>query len=433
MFRTVRGTRDVLPDEMRKRVRIFNIAREIFHLFGYEEIQTPTIEYFDLLALKIGDEIRHRMYVFQDLKGRKLALRPEMTTSVARLVSTKMRNLPKPIRLSYIANCFRYDNPQAARYREFWQVGFELIGSDKPCADAEILAISEKLIDKIGLSEKTMKIGHVGILRSLLENEGINEHEQNLILGLIDKGKHEDALCKLKELRVSDTCINKISRLFALRSDSLEKVYNEARKILIDYPEASEHLENLREIIELFNFYSPKAKLSIELGFARGLEYYTGMIFEIYVPSLNVAIGGGGRYDNLLGIVSSENLPAVGSSIGVDRALIALATKHTPDANRRRIFITATSRELYGKAIQVASLLREDGIQAELDVQLKGLRGSLSYANRKGFLYAIILAPKEIESNSVIIKNLENGMQQIVKLEALPSFFRESVFPSEPQ
>ena len=145
-YETVRGMRDFLPEDLAKRRRIEDEVRRIFTLYGYGEIETPLVESFALLSAKAGEEIRHRMYEFKDLGGRRIALRPEMTASVARIVATKLRSEPKPLRLGYVSNCFRYDNPQMGRYREFWQAGYELFGSNKPEADVEILTICYDLL-----------------------------------------------------------------------------------------------------------------------------------------------------------------------------------------------------------------------------------------------------------------------------------------------
>jgi len=150
-YRPVRGMRDFLPEDLAQRRFVEAKVRDCFTSYGYEEIETPVLESFDLISAKAGDEIRHRMYAFDDLGGRKVALRPEITPSIARVVANKLRTAVKPLRLGYIANCFRYDNPQKGRYREFWQAGFELFGSSHPVADAEVIAVNNELMQAAGI------------------------------------------------------------------------------------------------------------------------------------------------------------------------------------------------------------------------------------------------------------------------------------------
>ena len=168
-YTSLRGMRDLLPEALAKKHVVVNTIRKCFRLYGYREIETPVLESLRLLNAKSGEEIRHRLYSFKDLGGREIALRAEMTPSVARIVANEMRTIAKPLRLGYIANCFRYDNPQMGRHREFWQAGFELFGSPRTEADTEIIMVNHDLMTRLGFRDFTIKIGHVGILRSLLE------------------------------------------------------------------------------------------------------------------------------------------------------------------------------------------------------------------------------------------------------------------------
>ena len=164
-FKTVRGMRDFLPEEAKIMKYIEDKARKVAELYGYQEIITPVVESYELLAAKAGEEIRSRMFAFRDLGDRMVALRPEFTASVARLVATTLRNEPKPLRLFSVGSVYRYDEPQRGRYREFWQSNYELMGSDKPEADAEIIMLTNSLMNAVGLRNCTFKIGHVGVLR----------------------------------------------------------------------------------------------------------------------------------------------------------------------------------------------------------------------------------------------------------------------------
>ncbi len=189
-FKTVRGMRDLLPKDAEKMRHTQQVARDLAVLYGYQEILTPVVESHELLAAKSGEEIRQRMYTFTDLGGRKVALRPEFTASVARLVATRLRNAPKPLKLFSVGSLYRYDEPQFGRSREFWQANYELMGSDMPEADAEILLITDHLLRQLGLHNFYFKIGHIGILRGILNQEGIIEEQQNQIMQMLDKKRY---------------------------------------------------------------------------------------------------------------------------------------------------------------------------------------------------------------------------------------------------
>ena len=280
-FRTVKGMRDFLPEDLAKRKFVEEKVRECFKLYGYEEIETPTLESFDLISAKAGDEIRHRMFILNDLSGRKLALRPEITPSIARIVANKLRTEAKPLKLGYIANCFRYDNPQMGRYREFWQAGFELFGSNQPIADAEIFSINSDLMKRSGFSDFFIKIGHVGVIRGVLSDEGIDEADQNRIMGLIDQQKTTKALIIIKKLNVSKNCLNTIKSLFKLKGTNWKQILVESKRNLQQNNKALTALENLEEIIILARMGGVETDFFLDLGFTRGLEYYTGNVFEI--------------------------------------------------------------------------------------------------------------------------------------------------------
>ncbi|MDH5793335.1 MAG: ATP phosphoribosyltransferase regulatory subunit, partial [Candidatus Bathyarchaeota archaeon] len=197
-FKTVRGMRDFLPEEAKMMKYIEGKARKIAELYGYKEIITPVVESYKLLAAKAGEEVRLRMYAFKDLGGRMVALRPELTPSVARLVATTLRNEPRPFRLFCMGSLYRYDEPQQGRYREFWQSNFELMGSNKPEADAEIIMLTNSLMEAVGLKNCVFKVGHVGVLRGILSQEKVDEKTENEVMQLMDKKQYDDALKLVK-------------------------------------------------------------------------------------------------------------------------------------------------------------------------------------------------------------------------------------------
>ncbi|MBS7625273.1 histidine--tRNA ligase [Candidatus Bathyarchaeota archaeon] len=419
---TVRGMRDLLPDETWRLRFIEGCARRLAELYGYEEVITPIIEYYELLAAKIGEENRKRMYVFEDLGGRKVALRPEFTASIARLVSTRMVSAPKPIRLFSFGSLYRYDEPQLGRYREFWQANYELIGSDKPEADAEILSLTSDFLEAVGLRNYVIKINHVGVLRGILGHEGISEDGQNSIMQLLDKKDWDGALKLAEDYGASQRCVETLKRLFNLRSEDKNAVFKGVSEAVEGYPSALEALDNFSGIIDLVERIGLKIRFQFEASFARGLEYYTGVIFEVYVPELNIAVGGGGRYDRLIGLFGGIDMPAIGVAFGVDRIMLAMEEQgvNPPKPERKRVLVVAVDENNVADALKIAVALRRHGVQAEIDVMRRGLSRALSDADRRRIAYAIIVGPKELGEGKVILRDMRNKVQEEIRIEDLP-------------
>jgi histidyl-tRNA synthetase len=419
--------RDLLPPSVRKKRYVIDVIREIMEVYGYEEVETPTVEFFDVLSVKVGDEIRHRMYVFHDRKGRKLALRPEMTCPIARLVSTRLRTMPKPIRLAYVANCFRYDEPQAGRYREFWQAGFELIGSRYPEADAEILSISDDIMRRLAFRSHYFTIGQIGILRGIVSGEKIPRLNQNEILTLIDKGKRDEALILLKRLKVSEKCLKTVEKIFKLKGDP-RTILKSGEEVLTKYPKSLETLKNLGDILDIF-LPNTETKIRVDLGMARGLEYYTGMIFEVFVPDFKIALNGGGRYDNLIELFGGGDLPAVGCSLGIDRIVLAMKKYDLFQLLPKigKILIVCLDPSLHVGALSIASKLRRKGFCVEVDTLRRKIKRALSFANRQGYAFTILVGPREFRNNEVIVRDMLRGIQQSISIEKLPHFLHEKI------
>ncbi|MEM2912181.1 MAG: histidine--tRNA ligase, partial [Candidatus Bathyarchaeia archaeon] len=368
-LKMVRGMRDFLPQEAEMLRLIEGKARKIAKLYGYKEIITPVVESYELLAAKSGEEVRSRMYAFKDLGGRKVALRPEFTASVARLVATTLRNAPKPLRLLCIGSLYRYDEPQKGRFREFWQSNFELMGSEKPEADAEILLLTNSLMKSVGLRNYAFKIGHIGVLRGILNREGLTEDVQNRALQLMDKKQYEDALNLVKDAGVSEKCWMLLQKMVNVRGCNLSNVLGEMKRLVEDYGEASEAVDNLTKIIELVS-KAHDLDIMVDAGFARGLEYYTGMIFEVYVSELDIALAGGGRYDKLVELFGGEPTPAVGVAHGLDRIMLALQEQRASlnIQGEKTVMVVSVSETLNHEALRISEILRAEGIPVEVEV-----------------------------------------------------------------
>lgn len=421
MFNTVRGMRDLLPIEAEKMRYIEQVSRDLSKLYGYDEIITPVLESYDLLAAKTSEEIRERMYTFKDLGDRKVAMRPEFTASIARLISTKMRNEPKPMRFFSVGSLYRYDEPQYGRYREFWQSNYELFGSDRPEADAEILMLTNNLLEKLELKNYLFKIGHTGILRGVLNQEGLDDEKQNNLRQLLDKKSWEEALEFAQDTGVSQQCLGILKSLLETKGEDVFNVLEGVKETVTKYEEAVCAVDNLWKIIELIKESGEKIELTVEAGFARGLEYYTGMIFEAYIPGLDIALGGGGRYDRLIEIFGGEPIPAVGVAQGIDRIALALTKQKvsTKLHKKKSIVVISVKEATMAKALELSSLLRKAGLLVEVAVMGRSISKALADANRRKVAYAVIVGPKELEQEKVVLREMKNSTQQTVLISKL--------------
>jgi len=417
-FRPVRGMRDFLPKDAEMMRYVEQVARELAQLFGYREVITPALESYELLAAKSGEEIRQRMYAFKDLGGRKVALRPEFTASIARLVVTKMMYEPKPLKLFCLGRLYRYDEPQYGRFREFWQSNYELIGSSNPEADAEILTVTHDLMDELGLRNFHFKTGHMGILRGILSQEDVAEEHQNRIMQLLDTKRWDEALTFTRELGVSQECIATVKKVLETRGKDARKVLENAKRNVQKYERAVAAVENLQEILEIAQMGGVKSDVLIEAGFARGLEYYTGMIFETYVPEMEIALGGGGRYDRLIELFGGEPTPAVGVAPGTDRLVLAMKKQRVAPkiSVEKRATIIPVNEGLKARAVGLSSMLRKARIPAEVEVMGRTVSKALSDADRRGFTHAVIVGPEELKEGKVVLRDMRKREQRVVEI-----------------
>ncbi|ACV25037.1 histidine--tRNA ligase [Methanocaldococcus fervens] len=410
MFQKPRGTRDFLPEEMKKRRFIENKLREVFERYGYKEILTPTFESFELIAKKTGEEIRKQLYVFKDHGGREMALRPEMTSPVVRFYLNELKNLQKPLRLYYFANCFRYERPQAGRFREFWQMGCELIGCENPIADAEVLNLAMDGLININL-DFDVHIGHLGVLKGVLEKFNVSEEEEVKIRRLIDKEDYDNLEAYLTQILGEE----KKELIFEiLKFKGGREVLDELREILKDFPKSIEAINNLEEILE----FVIHDKYTINLGIARGLDYYTGMVFEIYGKKGAKQICGGGRYDNLIETFGGEPTPAVGFAYGFDRIMMNIDDLEIEEETILVIPVKK-DKELIKKSLIIADKLRKSGKIVEFEIMGRKLRKALDYANSRGFKKVIIVGEKELNEGKVTLKDMITGEQRLVKIDEL--------------
>jgi len=418
----VKGTRDLLSEEMAKRRWVFERIREVFESFNFQEVLTPTFEYTELFKLRSGEEVVKQLYAFDDKGGRNISLRPDMTSSVARLYVNSFQNAPKPIKWYYIANMFRYEEPQSGRYREFWQAGVELIGSDKVEADAEVIALFVESYLATGLEDFTVNIGDRVLLdefaRMLCVKDDIG------LMRLIDKKDKmsgEEFVGALKEFGLDDDAVDKVLSLVEIKGIP-DEVLPKAEELFTS-EEAKAEITKLYELVDLLDAYGVSKWIRIDLGIARGFDYYTSVVFETIAPNdLGIgSIGGGGRYDNLIEVFGGKPTPATGFAIGIERLIPILEWKGLlPEISLRPdVYVIAIGGDIEVKktAIEIAQGLREAMVKADIELTGRKLRKALDYAGRLGVPYVVLVGRKDLEAGNVTLRDMKSGEQKSLKKE----------------
>jgi histidyl-tRNA synthetase len=392
MLQKPRGTRDFLPDEMEKRRYIEGIMRETSRRWGYREVCTPEFEELELFTIRSGEGIIQEMYVFEDKGGRKLALRPELTAPVLRIYVNEGRSLSKPLRWCYFSDCFRYERPQKGRYRQFWQFGVELIGADTAMSDAEPVMLAGDILKNTGLP-CDMHVGHLSFVKKLLE--GVDPSMQRAIRMCLDK-KDFAALEHLLETNGFSEL--KESLIALVESRSLAEVF----EITGDIPEKS----RIEEVFSILD--SSGIPYTLNTGIARGLDYYTGIVFEAFAENLGAEnqIMGGGTY-RLAHLFGGEDTPSSGFAIGFDRVMVALGEIPAGRDPGVGLVIAPGSRKW---ALEVAQAFRNSGIRAETDLSGKGIGAQMAQVSRHAD-FAVIIGAREAECRGVTLKNLQSGLQ----------------------
>lgn len=396
-----RGTRDFLPEEMAKRRYAENKLREIAQRWGYGEIKTPTFEHIELFTIKSGEGILGEIYNFKDKGDREIALRPELTAPVVRMYVENLQRSPKPLKFYYFDNCFRYERPQKGRFREFFQFGVEIIGSARPEADAEVIALAVEMLNSVGV-KGDLHVGHLGIVRALLKD--IQPEHQSKIMRLVDKKDDKGLEEFLDEIQAPDEMRGKLFRLIGLRG---ENAVHEARELAGD-TEAITQFETLLSLLDVYGL-----EYQVDLGIARGLDYYTGMVFEIYCEGLGAQnqVCGGGSY-RLAQLFGGEDTPSTGYAIGFDRIMEICEVK--PDETKRLVVVSFDDTRK--EAIAVANKLRAH-VSTYVDVMGRKFKDQISYANTIGASHVVIVGKNELDAGKVALKDMKTGEQVLVAVE----------------
>jgi histidyl-tRNA synthetase len=373
--------------------------RETARRWGYREVCTPEFEDLELFTMRSGEGIVEEMYVFEDKGGRMLALRPEITASVIRMYVNEAKVAPKPLRWCYFADCFRYERPQKGRYRQFWQFGVELIGADTAQADAEVITLAADMLNATGVTYD-LKVGHLSFMRNLLRD--LTYPDQRRMMAFLDKKDFDGLKNTLESMNRSDLGTSLIS-LAGCRDLA------EAFEIAGTIPE-KERINRTAECLD-----AAGVDYSLNFGIARGLDYYTGMVFEGFAQNLGAEnqILGGGAY-RLAHLFGGDDVASCGFAIGFDRVMVSLGDIQQQKETVVAIICTDEGRR---HALKVARVFRDAGIRSEMDLTDRGLGAQLAHASRSAD-FAVVIGRREAESGTVTLKNLQSGGQKVLDLTA---------------
>jgi histidyl-tRNA synthetase len=408
IIQSLKGTRDFYPEVMAVRTWLYNTLREVSESFGYQEWEAPLLESIELYAAKSGEElVKEQSFVFPDRGGDLITLRPELTPSLARLVAERQRQLVYPLRWWSFGPFWRYERPQKGRTREFFQWNVDLIGVDSPEADAELTAVVATLFRKVGLSPKDaiILVNSRKLLDAELEGIGIPQADRRGVSRWIDR-RDKMSLSEWeaygRDIGVSDMQIESIKAV--LKNQDLWKKSDD----LVRFFTAVEAL-GVSEYIQ----YDP--------GIVRGLDYYTGIVFEAFEVSGDVrrAILGGGRYDNLMSAVGGDPLPATGFAMGDVVITLILESRgiipKTVGSYPASVLVTVFDQERLPASLALAAELRQAGIKVNCYPEVAKLPKQFKFADRLGIRLAVVIGPDEAVNQTVTVKDLQTGTQQTVK------------------
>ena len=407
MYQAPRGTTDILPGEQAYWRYIEQKAAGICQLYGYERIDAPTFEDTDLFTRSVGEEtdiVTKEMYAFEDKGGNQLTLRPEGTAPVCRAyLEHGLHNQPQPVKLYYMASIFRYERPQAGRYREHHQFGYEAIGDADPALDAEVIEMAWRFFTSLGLRQLTLELNSIGCKKCRPRYlAAIKNHYAS----------HRRELCPACKIRLQRNPL----RLLDCKNPSCQGVADSAPGSTDHLcPECEEHFSRLKGYLEL--------PFTINHRLVRGLDYYTRTVFEIQPAEggAQSTVGGGGRYDDLIEELGGKPTPAVGFASGLERIILNLKRQNTPipPLPKPRVFIAHIGDEARDESLKLASRLRQAGIGVIEATGKKSLKAQLRQANTLGARHTVIIGEDEIKTGTVILRDMTGAEQNVIAASQL--------------
>ncbi|MEX0728858.1 MAG: histidine--tRNA ligase [Planctomycetaceae bacterium] len=418
---TLKGFRDYLPEAMRSREHLMDVARRVYRSYGFAPIDTPALEYSEILLGKGGEESDKQLFRFTDQGERDVAMRFDLTVPLARFTAQHLGELGTPFKRYHIGTVWRAEKPQKGRYREFVQCDFDTIGTDANTSDIETLFVIHDLMEQLGFARFTLRVNHRALLNGVLEQAGLADKSAGVLRAL-------DKLPKIGRAAVADEMTAHVGttadqaetvlQLAELRG-SPQELLDQAEKLVAGNETGMFGVSRLQELLAACRTAAlPAERIQIDLSIARGLDYYTGTVYETFLDDLPGigSVCSGGRYDNLAGLFTHQKLPGVGASLGLDRLLAAMEELGLLDTAQAAapVFIPLFDKQHVGDYLAAARRLRAAGWGVEVFPDDRGLGKQLKYADRKGFKLALIAGDQEFSSGQWQIKSLAAGTQETV-------------------
>ena len=416
--RTLKGFRDFLPEMMIPRERLVETAQAVYRSYGFVPIETPTLEYSEILCGKGGEESDRQMFRFEDHGGRDVGMRFDLTVPLARFVAQHANDLGLPFKRYHIGMVWRGEKPQVGRYREFAQCDFDTIGTTSIASDIETGLVIHDLLRAIGFENFNIRVNNRKVLNGLLEKFALAE-DSVAVLRSIDKlpkvGREKVREEMLSTTQATESQVDQILCLAEIHGDN-ERVIEQLEPICKGNEQAEQGLHELVQLTQATRAVGvSQDHLKIDVSIARGLDYYTGTIFETFLDDLPKigSVCSGGRYDNLADLFTKQQLPGIGASLGLDRLLAAMQTlKMIPESKTTAdVLIVQFDSERLNDYFQIAAQLRKSGISTEVYPEAKRLGHQFKYADRRGFQAVIVAGSNELESGHLQLKWLSDGTQ----------------------
>jgi histidyl-tRNA synthetase len=426
MFQPPRGTRDYLPDDQQKKNWVIDQVREVYEAYGFEPLGTPAFENLEMLMIKSGEDIINQIYNFKDKSDRELALRFEHTASTVRVVATH-RNLVKPFKRYTIGPAWRYERPTETRFREFWQADIDIFGVEGSIADAEILAAAVDALSRLGFEGFTINLNDRRILKSIIQLAGIPEEKSLDAFRAVDKlGKigRDGVIEELKGIAPYDEASIKLLDLIGINGDP-DEVLGQAKVMLQDYEDGIKGITALDDLYKYAKAFGFAPYIRVDLSLARGLDYYTGPVFEVIANGYENygSIAGGGRYDEIVELFGGPPTCATGISFGVDRVTPILEEKgaFADMTLGTKVYVAPVNKKVIYEAIKIAQKLRAKNIPSIVDMMGRRLGKQFEYADKKGIPKVVIVGERELAEGAVMVRDMKTGEQAKVKLDELVS------------
>jgi histidyl-tRNA synthetase len=424
MFQPPRGTRDYLPEDQMKKNWVIDQIREVYEAYGYEPLGTPAFEYLEMLKIKSGDDIIDQIYAFKDKSERELALRFEMTASTVRVVATH-KDLVLPFKRYAIGPVWRYERPSELRFREFWQADVDIFGVEDSIADAEVLSAAVDALKKLGFEDFIINLNDRRILKSMVAFVGIPDEKSLDAFRAVDKLSKiglKGVIDELEGISPNEEASNKLLEMLNLKGNP-ENVLSNTKKIVKDYPNGVKGCEALSRLYEYAKGFGFAEYITVDLSLARGLDYYTGPVFEVLAKGFEEygSIAGGGRYDEIVELFGGTPTYATGVSFGPDRLTPILEEKGVfkDVVLGADVYVAPVSQEVLIEAIKISQNLRRANISTVVDLMNRSLSKQFEYADKKNIPLVIIIGERELAEESVTIRDMKTGKQTRVRIDKI--------------